>query len=256
VRAVRGRKVPAGAVDLLRGVEEDAVVNAYGVDVVVLDDGAVHEAAQVAHRGVVQVAGRDAGGDGVGELGGDVVDAGEFIASRDGPRWRHWSAWDRRLDPEPSVALRDALTRLRPRQRLLLSMQAAGLTYGEIAAETGDSLRRSIASSFVRGRRCALPSKRDRADTSLNYRTYVRIMGCVVFLVRRDFTDASAAWWHELRRYECAAPAIIRELLRGPSVVGDAIEIRQAVTWARAHPSWRDDDPPLLAQDKATAAGR
>jgi hypothetical protein len=81
------------------------------------------------------------------------------------------------------------------------------------------------------------------------------MMGCVVFLVRRDSTDASAAWWHELRRYDSAAPAIIRELLRGPSVVADAIEIRQAVAWARAHPSWRDDDPPLLAQDKATAAG-
>jgi hypothetical protein len=79
--------------------------------------------------------------------------------------------------------------------------------------------------------------------------------GWVVFLVRRDSTDASAAWWHELRRYDSAAPAIIRELLRGPSVVADAIEIRQAVAWARAHPSWRDDDPPLLAQDKATAAG-
>src|SRR3954447_23566151 len=79
--------------------------------------------------------------------------------------------------------------------------------------------------------------------------------GWVVFLVRRDSTDASAAWWHELRRYDSAAPAIIRELLRGPSVVADAIEIRQAVAWARAHPSWRDDDPPLLAKDKATAAG-
>src|SRR3954451_16596338 len=53
--------------------------------------------------------------------------------------------------------------------------------------------------------------------------------GWVVFLVRRDSTDASAAWWHELRRYDSAAPAIIRELLRGPSVVANAIEIRQAV---------------------------
>jgi hypothetical protein len=32
------------------------------------------------------------------------------------------------------------------------------------------------------------------------------------------------------------------------------IEIQQAVAWARAHASWRDDDPPL-AQDKTTAAG-
>jgi hypothetical protein len=34
---------------------------------------------------------------------------------------------DRRLDPEPPVALRDALARMRPRQRRLLTMQAAGL---------------------------------------------------------------------------------------------------------------------------------
>src|SRR3954469_4650637 len=118
----------------------------------------------------------------------------------------------------------------------------------------GTPCARSIASSCVRGRRCARPSKRDRMRLvePSNVRSY---HGCVVFLVRRDSTDASAAWWHELRRYDSAAPAIIRELLRGPSVVADAIEIRQAVAWARAHPSWRDDDPPVLAQDKATAAG-
>ena len=75
------------------------------------------------------------------------------------------------------------------------------------------------------------------------------------FLVRRDSTDASAAWWQAVGRYDSAAPSIIRELLRGPSVVGDAIEVQQAVAWARAHPSWRDDDPPLLAQDKASTAG-
>jgi hypothetical protein len=85
-----------------------------------------------------------------------------------------------------------------------------------------------------------------------NIRSYDRHM---VFLIRRDSPHASAAWWHELRLYDSAAPAIIRELLRGPSVVADVIEVRQAVAWARAHPSWRDDDPPLLAHDKATAAG-
>jgi hypothetical protein len=47
----------------------------------------------------------------------------------------------------------------------------------------------------------------------------------------------------------------MRELLRGPSVVADVIEVRQAVACARAHSSWRDDDPPLHAPDKATAAG-
>ena len=68
-------------------------------------------------------------------------------------------------------------------------------------------------------------------------------------------TDASGAWWHEVRRYDSTAPSIIRELLRGPSVVADTIEVQQAVAWARAHPAWRDEDPPLLAQDKPTAGG-
>src|SRR3954453_2815118 len=119
----------------------------------------------------------------------------------------------------------------------------------------GDPCARAIAGSFVRGGRCALRWKRDGACPLVESSNVCSYDGCVVFLVRRDSTDASAAWWHELRRYESAAPAIIRELLRGPSVVADVIEVRQAVAWARAHPSWRDDDPPLHARDKATAAG-
>ena len=74
----------------------------------------------------------------------------------------------------------------------------------------------------------------------------------VLFLVRRDCTPASAAWWRDIRSYDSAAPGMIRELLRGPSVVGDAVEVQHAVAWARVHPAWRDDDPPLLAQEGAT----
>ena len=42
-----GGEVRAGALDLLGGVEHGAVVDADGVGVLVLDDGAVHERAKV-----------------------------------------------------------------------------------------------------------------------------------------------------------------------------------------------------------------
>jgi hypothetical protein len=38
-------------------------------------------------------------------------------------------------------------------------------------------------------------------------------------------------------------------LVAGRSVAADPLEIQQAVAWARAHPAWRDDDPPLVARD-------
>src|SRR3954454_15029348 len=47
----------------------------------------------------------------------------------------------RRLDPEPPVALPDAIARLRPRQRGFIAMQAAGLSYSEMIAATGDTFR-------------------------------------------------------------------------------------------------------------------
>ena len=53
----------AGVLDLLGGVEQRAVVDPDGVGVLVFDDGAVHERADVAQRLVVQVAAGDAGGD-------------------------------------------------------------------------------------------------------------------------------------------------------------------------------------------------
>ena len=45
-----GGEVRAGALDLLGGVEQRAVVDADGVGVLVLDDRAVHERAEVAQR--------------------------------------------------------------------------------------------------------------------------------------------------------------------------------------------------------------
>src|SRR3954447_25190997 len=74
-----GGEVVAGVLDLLGGVEQDAVVDPDRVDVLVLDDGAVDEAAEVAERLVVQLAGAHAGGDGLGELGGDVVHVGQAV---------------------------------------------------------------------------------------------------------------------------------------------------------------------------------
>ena len=69
--------------DLLGGVEHRAVVDPDGVGVLVLDDGAVHERAEVAQRLVVQVAGGDPLGDRLGELRGDLVHVGELVGHRD-----------------------------------------------------------------------------------------------------------------------------------------------------------------------------
>jgi hypothetical protein len=71
----------------------------------------------------------------------------------------------------------------------------------------------------------------------------------VLFLVRRDVGPAAALWWREVQRYSKGSPGIIRELVSGRSVAADPLEVRQAVAWARAHPAWRDDDPPLVASE-------
>ena len=78
-----GGEVRAGALDLLGGVEERAVVDADGVGVLVFDDRAVHERAEVASGAVVQVGAGDSLGDGLGELGRDVVHVGEAVGHRD-----------------------------------------------------------------------------------------------------------------------------------------------------------------------------
>jgi hypothetical protein len=56
--------------------------------------------------------------------------------------------------------------------------------------------------------------------TGCNKGTYVRILGLVIYLGRRD-TRPAATWWAELEGYASAAPGIVRELLRGSSVVCD-----------------------------------
>ena len=76
-------QVRAGVLDLLGGVEQGAVVDAHGVGVLVLDDGAVHERAEVAQRLVVQVGAGDALGDRLGEVRGDLVHVGEAVCHRD-----------------------------------------------------------------------------------------------------------------------------------------------------------------------------
>jgi len=64
-------------------VQAGAVVDPDRVDGLVFDDGAVHEGAGVAQRGVVQLRAGDALGDGGGELRGDVVHVGEPVCERD-----------------------------------------------------------------------------------------------------------------------------------------------------------------------------
>jgi hypothetical protein len=57
-------------------VEQLAVIDPDRVGGRVFDKGAVHERAKIAQGGVVEFGGRDALGDGVGELGGDVMHVG------------------------------------------------------------------------------------------------------------------------------------------------------------------------------------
>ena len=77
-----GGEVGAGVLDLLCGVEHRAVVDPHGVGVLVLDDGAVHERAEVLQRLVVQVGAGDPLRDGLGELRGDLVHVGEPVGHR------------------------------------------------------------------------------------------------------------------------------------------------------------------------------
>jgi hypothetical protein len=66
----------------LGGVEQGAVVDPYGVCVLVFDERAVHECSEVAEGLVVQVGAGDAFGDGFGELGRDLVHVGEAVGHR------------------------------------------------------------------------------------------------------------------------------------------------------------------------------
>ena len=81
--AVGRSEVRAGVLDVLGGVEHGAVVDPYGVGVLVFDDGAVHECAEVPQRLVVQVAAADPLGDRLGEVGCDLVHVGETVCHRD-----------------------------------------------------------------------------------------------------------------------------------------------------------------------------
>ena len=77
-----GGQVGAGVLDLLCGVEHRAVVDPHGVRVLVLDDGAVHERAEVLQRLVVQVGAGDPLCDRLGELRCDLVHVGEPVGHR------------------------------------------------------------------------------------------------------------------------------------------------------------------------------
>jgi hypothetical protein len=75
--------------------------------------------------------------------------------------------------------------------------------------------------------------------------SYARAMH---YLRRRDTPDTTP-WWAEVERYSASAPGIVRELLRGSSVVCDTAEAEQALAWARAHPARIEDPAPLYAHD-------
>jgi hypothetical protein len=75
--------VLAGERDLSVRVQQGAVVDSHRVGCGVFDDGAVHERAEVAQRGVVEIRGGDALRDGLGELGGNVVHVGQAVGECD-----------------------------------------------------------------------------------------------------------------------------------------------------------------------------
>jgi hypothetical protein len=75
----------------------------------------------------------------------------------------------------------------------------------------------------------------------------------MVYLRRRDAGPAGA-WWAAVERYPHSAPGLVRELLRGPSVVFDLTEAEHALAWARAHPAWVEDPAPLYAHDRTREA--
>ena len=70
----------------------------------------------------------------------------------------------------------------------------------------------------------------------------------MLYLRRRDEGPA-AAWWAEVEQHPHAAPGIVRELMRAPSVICCATKAEQALAWARAHPAWTDEPAPVHAHD-------
>ena len=78
--------------------------------------------------------------------------------------------------------------------------------------------------------------------------TCVRILLGVPFLCRRSDTATTRAWWTAVEQSIGAAPRVVRELAQTTPVAADAVEIQQTVGSSRAHPQWRDDDPPFVAQ--------
>jgi len=67
-------------------------------------------------------------------------------------------------------------------------------------------------------------------------------------LVRRSSTSPAKAWWNAVVSRVDEAPRVVQELVESASAAADPLEIQQAVGWARAHPAWRDDDPPFMGQ--------
>jgi hypothetical protein len=88
--------VDARVVDLFGAVEQCAVPD--GVGVLVLDDGAVHEGAEVAQRVVVEVAGGDPLGDCCGELWCELVHVGELVGHRHRDLLAGWPFGDAAAD--------------------------------------------------------------------------------------------------------------------------------------------------------------
>ena len=68
-------------------------------------------------------------------------------------------------------------------------------------------------------------------------------------LVRHD-AGAATAWWEAVAAHPSRAPGTVRKLMRtARSLACDAVDAKQALAWARAHPAWTDDPAPLVIVD-------
>ena len=77
----------------------------------------------------------------------------------------------------------------------------------------------------------------------------VSVFSLAVRFLRRHDAGLAGAWWRAVAEHPHGAPGIVQELLRTPSVVCDPVEAEQALGWARAHPAWVEDPPPLVVED-------
>jgi hypothetical protein len=71
--------------------------------------------------------------------------------------------------------------------------------------------------------------------------------------LRKRLNERTEAWWHNAELERDRAPGIVRELLDGDrSVVGEDLEIEEAMRFARELPGWNEAYPALVISEAST----